>query len=442
MMVWFLVALIILIGFHECGHFLVARWCGVKVLRFSLGFGKVLASWHDKKGTEYAVSLIPLGGYVKMLDETADEVSAEDRPFAFNTQSVWKRIAIVAAGPLFNLLLAAICFWLVFMIGVKSLAPIIETVKPHSLAEMVGFTTKEKITQVGDWPVRNWHDFNYALMREIGTKNILPVRVKSIDTGAIKTVYLPMVNWSFEKKDLIENLGLVPFIPTIPSMVGKVEPGSPADRAGIQANDKIVQVDNKPLKNWLELVNYIKDHPGYVTTMVILRENQLKTLSISIGGTQGQGFLGMSSKPVEWPKEWFHENKNPPFVALKQAVTQTADLTATTFSLFGQLVMGHLSFKTISGPVGIAKMADVSAQGGFVYYLSFLGAISVSLGVLNLLPIPLLDGGHLLYCFLEIVRRKPLSLKVQSFGLYLGLILLAGILCLSLFNDIYAVLAD
>lgn len=441
-LLYFFLALLLLITVHEYGHFLVARLCGVKVLRFSFGFGKVLARWHGKHGTEYVWSLLPLGGYVKMLDESEGEVPAKERHLAFNNQSVWARIAIIVAGPLFNFIFAFVALWLVLVIGIKSLAPMIDGVKAGSIAAMAGLKPKQEIVEMDDKKINSWRDFQFALMPLLGSDKTVSLTVKSLPNGQMKTLSLPLANWELDPKkpDPLKSLGIKPFIPNIPPVIGEIVKESPANTAGLQAGDVVKQINNKPVDDWLDLVEYVRQHPDEQLVLVISRKGETQSVSLRIGSKlnngKKEGFLGLRSEKVDWPAQWLRTERLRPLQAIGTAFTQTAELTGATFSLIGRFVTGKLALQSISGPVGIAQGAGESARSGLTYYLSFLALVSISLGVLNLLPIPMLDGGHLLYCVIEVIRGRPLSDNVKSVGIYLGLMVLMGLMLLALSNDI------
>lgn len=441
-LLYFLLALLLLVSIHEYGHFQVARWCGVKVLRFSFGFGKVLWHRYDKKGTEYAWSLFPLGGYVKMLDETEQEVPDDQKHLAFNNQSLLVRSAIVLAGPLFNFLFAFAALWLVLVLGMYSLAPMVESVKPNSIAAQAGLQSKEEILSINDSKINSWRDFQYSMMPLIGSNETVKIRVKSMANGQIKELFMPLANWHLnaKKPDPLNSLGIEPFIPSIAPIVGEVVPDSPADKAGLQVHDKILQVNGEGFDDWLYLVDYVRNHPDTTLHLRITRNGQLQELTALTGSQENEGktegFLGLRPQKMDWPANWLRLERQPPLLAIGTAFKQTLQLTTTTVKLMGRLITGKLGIKTISGPVGIAQGAGESGRNGLVYYLYFLALVSVSLGVLNLLPIPMLDGGHLLYYALEFVRRKPLSEGVKAFGMYLGLLVLVGLMCIALTNDI------
>lgn len=444
---YFLLALIILITFHEFGHFIVARWCKVKVLRFSLGFGKVLYGFKDKKGTEYALSLIPLGGYVKMLDEGEGYVKPEERHLAFNRKPVWQRIAIVSAGPLFNFLFAFIALFLMFTIGIKSIAPIIAEVKPGSVFSEASVKNNSEILSFADKPIHSWRDFQFAIMPYIGKSNgVVRVNLKDLQNNKPYSVNLPLQNFviNSSRPDLLNSLGIVPYIPDIKPEIAKVNPESVAEKAGLKPQDVITKINGVVINNWFTLAKYIKEHPDTWLVIDFERNAKPQSLRVKTDSTKFKGknigVLGISSGKLSIPENYIRTDRQNPITAARIAFIQTFELTKSTFVLIGRLVTGKISVKSLSGPLGIAEGADTSAKGGISYYLLFLAIVSISLGVLNLLPIPILDGGHLLYYLFEIILGRPLSLRMQAFGSYLGLILLVIVMTIAISNDLFRLL--
>jgi len=439
---YFLLALLLLVTVHEYGHFIVARLCGVKVLRFSFGFGKVLFRCHDKHKTEYAFSLIPLGGYIKMLNEEEGPVLEAEKHLAFNRKSLGVKVAITIAGPLFNFLFAFFAIWLVMVVGIASLAPMIDNVIPGSIAARGGLTAQQEIVAFNGHPIMSWRDFQYELMPFIGTNESISVTVKSMRDNKKTTHQLALdsLKMDTQNPDLLKSLGIKLFIPRVPPIVGEVIPGTSASIAGFKEGDRLLSVNKKVISDWLEVVNLVKNSPGKKLSFEVDRHGQRQTISTEVGVThsngQEVGLLGVRSKQVSWPKDWLRIQREGPIDAMATALHQTVSLTGTAFSLIGRLVTGKVSLDGISGPVGIAQSAGESARGGFSYYVSFLALVSISLGVLNLLPIPLLDGGHLLFYCIEFIRRRPLTMEFKSAGMVVGSLFLMGLMVFALKNDL------
>lgn len=437
---YFLLALLLLVLVHESGHFLVARLCGVKVLRFSFGFGKVLARWQDKRGTEFVWSVFPLGGYIKMLNEEEEPVADAEKHFAFNQKSVWARIAIVSAGPLFNFIFAFVAFWLVLVVGIKSLAPMVDNVIPGSIAAKAGITSKQEIIAFNGKTILSWQDFQYALMSQLGTTDTVSIVMKSMVNGERRTVSLPLNHWQLNenKPDVLASIGIKPFTPKVPPIVGEVLADSPAQKAGFQVGDSVQLVDRVKVSDWLDLLAFVQHNPGKLISVTVMRHGKQEILSVKLATYQNKKsvLLGVRSEHVDWPTDWLRVERKNPVEALGIALRQTVELTGTTFSLIGRLVMGRVSLRGISGPIGIAEGAGVAAEGGFSYYVSFLALVSISLGVLNLLPIPVLDGGYLFYYLIEIIRRRPLSCESRMVGMTVGFVFLMALMLLAVTNDL------
>ena len=377
-----------------------------------------------------------------MLDEEEGPVAESEKQFAFNNKSVWSRIAIALAGPAFNFLFAFVALWLVLVVGIKSLAPMIDSVTVGSIAARAGMKAKQEIVTLDNRPISSWHDFQYALMPLIGTENTVPITVKSMGTQILTTLNLDLDGWHIErgKTDIWASLGIRPFVPTIPPIVGLVMTDSPASIAGFKVGDVVLSVDGALVNDWMDLLEVVKSNPGKLMSIIVERKKNKVALPVELGSVQRDGhtigLLGVQSKRMDWPQDWLRLQRQGPIQAMGTAFYQTVDLTKATFLLIGRLATGKVSLRGISGPVGIAQGAGESAQGGFSYYASFLALISISLGVLNLMPIPLLDGGHLLYYVIELIRRRPLSTEMKSLGMYIGFVLLISLMALALTNDL------
>lgn len=437
---YFFVTLLLLIVVHESGHFLVARWCGVKVLRFSFGFGKIIGKWRDRHGTDFTLSLLPLGGYVKFLDENEGPVASIERQHAFNTQPRWARVAIILAGPLFNFIFAFLLLWLVAIMGIKSFAPRIDHVKPGSVAELAHLGAMQEITELNGHSINNWRDVHYAMMPLMGSSRDVSITVKGLDDAKVQVLNLPLAQWNFDSKhsDLLESLGIVPLFPKLPVVVGLVSPDSPAQLAGFAVGDEIIKVDQQPISDWRTLIRYVHARAGASVAVKILRQSKPMVLNVHLRSIDEAktGLLGIRARPPEIPPDWLRIERSGPIDAISQAWHQTAAFTMTTITLMGRTISGKLPLDNLSGPIGIAKAAGESVQIGVVYYLFFIALLSISIGVLNLLPIPLLDGGHLLYELIEVIIRRPLSKEWKMRGIFLGMVLVILLTMVALYNDL------
>lgn len=438
---WFFVAIIVLVTVHEFGHFYVARRCGVKVLRFSVGFGKVLARWHDRTGTEYALSAIPLGGYVKMLDEREGEVAEDELHMAFNRKSVWRRIAVVVAGPAANFILAVLIFWLVlFSAGERGLVPIIGAVASDSIAEQANLEVGHEIIAVDGVVTTSWQDVQKQLLRRLGESGIIRFKVSYPNSSLQYESTAELDNWLRKAVDPnpIEAIGLKPYIPVVLPRAGMILPDSPAEQAGLQTGDLIVSANGEPMPTANDWVNYVKVRPNQVMSVKINRDGQALRLSMTpdaIEGPEGSfGRVGMGFSG--WPEGVLRESSFTVSNAFVKAVHKTWETSAFVLLSVKKLILGEVSTKNLSGAITIAKVAGSEAKGGWERFLGFLALLSVSLGVFNLLPIPVLDGGHLMYYIAELIKGTPVSQKVQMIGYQMGLMMVVGLTVLALYNDI------
>jgi len=441
----FVIALGILVTVHEYGHFWVARKNGVKVERFSVGFGRALWRKTGKDGTEYVLAMIPLGGYVKMLDERVDEVQPEDKDKAFNNKTVYQRIAIVAAGPMANFVFALFAFYLMFLIGVPSVKPVIGHIAPSSIAGQARLVEGSQIVSVSGNTTRDWQDVNLALIAEIGSEKI-EFKTKSDGSQYEKTYILDTTDWQFspEKTSALASLGITPFRPKVHNELAAVAKESPAAIGGLLVGDKLVAVGGTQTADWLTFAKEIKLFPGQEVLITINRNDEVLTLPIIPNSIEQSGksvgYIGVAPKVDAWPSSLLIELSYGPVEAIKESAQRTWNLTTLTFSMIGKLITGDVSVKNLSGPIGIAQGAGSSAGHGFVYFLGFLALISINLGIINLLPLPVLDGGHLLYYVIELLTGKEVPEKVQEAGFKFGALALLMLMAIGLFNDFSRVL--
>ncbi|MBW5799239.1 sigma E protease regulator RseP [Halomonas elongata] len=438
-----IVVLGLLITFHEFGHFWVARRCGVKVLRFSVGFGKPLWSRYDRHGTEFAVAAIPLGGYVKMLDEREGPVPPEERHRAFNHKNVWQRIAIVAAGPLANFLLALVAYWALFVAGTSTVVPMIGEVTPGSPAAKGGLAAGQEITAVEGKAVRSWEEVNLELVSVIGVSGELSVAARDEGDSVAREHRLPVQDWLVRQDPPrpLATLGVTPWRPEVPAVIDRVAEGEPAASAGLESGDRVLAVDGQPVKDWSHFVEEVQARPGERIDIEVERNGETLTLPLTPRARDREdgasvGYIGAGVAPVAWPEEYRREIRYGPLAALGQAASRTGDMTLLTFDAVRKMLVGLISPSNLSGPITIARIAGDSARSGLESFVSFLAYLSISLGVLNLLPIPVLDGGHLLYYVVEVVRGRPVSEHAQAIGLRIGLALVGTLMLMALYFDL------
>ncbi|MEX0606905.1 MAG: RIP metalloprotease RseP [Halofilum sp. (in: g-proteobacteria)] len=441
----FIVAIGILVTVHEYGHYWVARRCGVRVLRFSVGFGKAL--WSRTLGqdrTEWVVAALPLGGYVKMLDEREGTVDASERHRAFNTQPVSRRAAIVAAGPAVNILLAVVVYGAMFMIGVQGAVPLVGGAEPESPAAVAGFERGDRIVAVMGKPTPSWSEARLAFLDHgLGGAGTVPVTVEREDGGQV-TRRLPVDSVSLrdEAADPVRRLGFEQWLPELPAVVREVVPDSPAAEAGLRAGDRILRADGQSIEGWRQWVEFVSARPGETFPVTVRGESGERQLQVTpeaedVGG-QTIGRIGVYAPPLpEAERERMLTTvRYGPVEAVGQGIGKTWDITTLTVRVLVGLVTGEAALSNLSGPISIAQYAGQSAQIGLATFLGFIGLISVSIGLLNLLPIPVLDGGHLLYYAIEAVKGSPVSERVQMAGQQVGIALLFAIMGLAIYNDV------
>ncbi|WP_323898112.1 sigma E protease regulator RseP [Aeromonas caviae] len=436
----FIVALGLLVAVHEFGHFWVARRCGVKVERFSIGFGKAIWRRLGEDGTEYVLALIPLGGYVKMLDGRVDELKPGEEAQAFNHKSVWARMAIVAAGPMANFVFALFAFWLMFMIGVPSVKPVVGEVRPASIVAEAGILPGMEIVGVGGEETGDWESVTYALISHLGDDSV-QLKLKAANTSYAVDKTLHLAGWKFDpdKESPIGSLGIVPLGGKVLPVVEAVVPSSASEKAGLQIGDRIKGVDGEAITEWAQFVERVQQSPAQPLQVTVERGGSEMTLTLTPDGkkVKGQlvGFVGLSPQLVPLPDEYRTLLQYGPLQALWHGVQKTWSLITLTFDMIGKLIGGIVSLDNLSGPISIAKGAGSSADYGLVYFLGFLALISVNLGIINLFPLPVLDGGHLVYFLIEAITGKPVSEKIQEVGFRIGAAILMLLMGIALFND-------
>ncbi|BBE49928.1 Regulator of sigma-E protease RseP [Ferriphaselus amnicola] len=439
----FLLTIAVLVVFHELGHYWVARWCGVKVLRFSVGFGKVIYSKRfAHSDTEWTLSALPLGGYVKMLDEREGNVAEYELPRAFNRQSVFKRMAIVVAGPVANLLLAIVLYWAMFLHGVPGLKPMLGTIPPQTPAASAGLLERETLSSINGEAVPTWQEARWMLL-DAALKDA-PIEIEAL-TAEGMTLRHRLDASSLKPADLdgdfLKNLGLQPWQPTIYPVFGKLADNSVAQRAGLQTGDQVLRASGKEVKLWEELVTIIRSHPGQPLALELLRAGSPLTITLTPESVNEAGLtVGKIGAAPQVDRKLFEamltEVRYNAVEALPQAIRKTWETAVVSLKMMGKMLAGEVSMKNLSGPLTIADYAGQSTQMGLIAYLGFLALISISLGILNLMPVPLLDGGHLLYYTVELIKGSPVSERTWEIGQKVGTALLVTMMAMALYNDI------
>lgn len=435
----FVTAIVILVSLHEFGHYLVARWCGVKVLRFSVGFGKPFFT--RKRGdTEWCLAPIPLGGYVKMVDTREGNVAEADLPYAFDKQHPAKRIAIVAAGPLTNLVLAVLLFGLSFSMGITELRPYVGTVEPASIAARVGFVPGDKIVSVNGVAVNDWSAARNEIVLNLESAKVNVAVETQSGQNAVRTIDIAGTADAEQVIKQQGHIGLLPF--KITNTLGEVLPGSPAAAAGLKKGDTLLAADGRQLHYWSDWSALFRQSPGKSLTIQYLRDGQtfetrLRPDSEELPDRTLIGRAGVAPQSDQaWMEKIRHEYTPTVPQAFEMGWQKTVDYSVMMVKFFGKLLTGQASLSHISGPITIADVAGKTASYGLQSYVEFLALVSISLGIMNLLPIPVLDGGHLVYYAAEWIRGKPLSERIQAIGLRFGLAVMLMLMMVAFFNDI------
>ena len=443
----FIVALGILIVVHEYGHYLAARLCGIKVLRFSVGFGRPIARWRSRGGTEWVVAAVPFGGYVKMLDEREGPVEPQELAQAFNRQSVARRFLVVVAGPLFNFVFAIAVYSALFMHGLPEARPVVAAPPAATPAAAAGFRAGDTVKAIDGDPIQTWQEVRWRVLQAVLQHGSLRIEVENQRNHRADLVLdLHGVSDADMEGDVLSRVGLNLYRPPLDPVLGSLVPGSPAEIAGLAPGDRITKLDGDQIESWDALVTAVRAHPGQRVTLTVERGGTLRTVEVrpEVVESDGERFGRIGAAPQVPPS---HADKMlirvqyGLFASVAKAVQKTTDIALFSLRMIGKMIVGEVSWRHISGPVTIADYAGQSAQLGWISYVTFLALISISLGVLNLLPIPLLDGGHLMYYVAEIIKGSPVSERAMELGQRVGLALLLVMMAFAFYNDLNRLLS-
>ncbi len=437
------IALGVLVSFHEFGHFWVARRCGVKVERFSIGFGTPLLTWRDKHGTEFILALLPLGGYVKMVDEREGTVEPEDLQYSFNRKSVWQRMAIVSAGPLANFLLAAVAFWWLFLAGEKGLAPVVGMVEQNSLAADAGFEVGMEITAVNGVATDTWNAVSRQLFGFIGSTGEVPFTVVYADSTLSTELRVSVDRWlrDAQEPSPLRDLGISPPFELDSLNLANVFEDGAGYEAGLRVGDQLLSINDQTIEHVGEFVDQVANSAGVTVVLDVQRDAELLTIRAipRLIEREGRevGQLGVQlASTGKYPDELMRDVKYNIFTAVPRSIQETANTSIFVLKSIGKLIVGDLSPKNLSGPITIAKVAGDSARTGIDNFIRFVAILSIMLGVMNLLPVPVLDGGHLMYYLIEVIKGSPVSDHIQIVGYKVGFVMLIGLMIFATYNDI------
>jgi len=441
----FLVTVFILVTLHEYGHLITARWLGVKVKRFAIGFGRPIWSFYGRRsGIEYVVGYIPLGGYVKLLDEREAEVPSDETHLAFNRQSAWRRLTIILAGPVMNVVLAVLAYSMMFMIGLEVVKPVIGKVKPQSTAYEAGLKPKMEISHIDNVSTPHWQQAVFHIITRLGDRGTMVVTAHPYDQPQASQRYqLDLSDWRVDalQPNPLLALGVRPFRPHAPPVIHHIKEDSPAQQAGFQQNDRIVRINEQKIASWYDVIQYIRDHPRKQAKFVVKRQDQKLTLQTRIGVkdhwfAQDRGYMGLGHHRPEYPKGMIYDMQYGPLTSLVQGAGYAKEMISFNYILLAKIVTGDLSMGSLGGPISIFQASASAFSQGIAVYMNFLGLISIMLAILNTLPIPGLDGGHVLMIIIEKIIRRPVPISVQLLIYRLGFIALILLIIHATVNDL------
>ena len=439
-----IIAIFGIIIFHELGHFIVARACGITVLRFSIGFGKILWKRKSKSGTEYILALFPLGGYVKMLGEGKEATPSKDAHRAYNQKPLLVRIMVVLAGPITNLLLALIAFWGVYLMGVTNMRPVIGKVALHSIAAQANVKPGDELIQIDQIRTKNWQQVLIAIIKRMGDHTKMEFKVKQVHSDQIKTCELDLSTWVLNHRnpDVFKSLGIMIYRPKVYPVIATIIKDSPAEKAKLQAGDRITAINGEPIKDWFQVVNFVQKKPNKTIQLTVLCDHKkIQVVPLKMGATKKNdktivGYFGILLQTPQWPSKFIYHEKYTILSAWIPAVEQIWHLVTFNLIVMLKMIVGKVSIYTLGGPITIFQAAGKATQSGLQAYLGFIGCISLTIGFINLLPIPGLDGGNFLFQVIEGLFRRPISERVQMLGLTIGMIFLIFLMVQATVNDL------
>ncbi|MBW5802987.1 RIP metalloprotease RseP [Coxiella endosymbiont of Ornithodoros amblus] len=437
-----IIAIFGIIILHELGHFVVARACSIKILRFSIGFGKALWRWKSKSGSEYVLAMLPLGGYVKMLGEGEEATTSKDARRAYNQKPLLVRMMVVFAGPFTNLLLAIIAFWGVYLMGVTHTRPVIGRVIPHSIAAQAGVKVGDELIQIDKIPVKNWQQALMATIKRMGDHSKMELKVKPLYSDRLEAHEMDLSTWMLDRRspDVFKSLGLTPYQPKVPPVVVSIAKDSPAEKAKLQLGDRIVAINGQPIKDWLQIVNIVHNKPNKEIQLTIMRDHEVRRIPLKVARMKEDGkalgYLGILSRLPQWLPHFTYQEKYTVLSAWLPAVEQSWRLFTFNLIVMAKMVIGKVSIHTLRGPITVFQAAGKATQAGLKAYLEFIGFINLTIGFINLLPIPGLDGGHLLFQVIEGLFRRPVPERIQLIALTIGMIFLIFLMLQATINDL------